>query len=67
MALFHSQARRHMIKGITFANYEFNFFSADDASFILDGSLKSLVDILDHLSYISGLKSNFKKNAEFCE
>ena len=43
-------------------------FFADDASFILDGSLKSLVDILDHLSYISGLKSIFfKKNAEFCE
>ena len=54
-----------MIKGITFANYEFKSFFADDASFILDGSLKSLVDILDHLSYIYGLKSNFKKMLSF--
>ena len=37
---------------------------ADDASFILDPSLKSfeiLVDILDNLSYISGLKLNSNK------
>ena len=52
------------IKGITYANYEFRkSLFADDASFILDGSLKSsetLVDILDNLSYISGLKLNFQ-------
>ena len=37
---------------------------ADDASFILDPSLKSfeiLVDILDNFSYISGLKLNSNK------
>ena len=45
------------IKGITYANYEFKkSLFADDASFILDGLLKSfetLVDILDNFSYIS--------------
>ena len=53
------------IKGITTANYEFKkFLFVDDASFILDGSLKSfetLVDILDNFSYISGLKINSNK------
>ena len=53
------------IKGITYANYEFKkSLFADDASFILDGSLKSfetLVDILDNFSYISGLKLNSNK------
>ena len=37
---------------------------ADDTSFILDGSVKSfetLVRILEHFSYISGLKLNAKK------
>ena len=53
------------IKGITYANYEFKkSLFADDASFILDGSLKSfetLVDILNNFSYISGLKLNSNK------
>ena len=37
---------------------------ADDASFILDGSLKSLenlIDVMDNFSYLSGLKLNTKK------
>ena len=56
------------IKGITYANYKFKkSLFADDASFVLDGSQKSfetLVDILDNISNISGLKLN-SKNAKF--
>ena len=58
------------IKGITYSKHEFKkSLFADDASFILDGSIKSfeaLVDVLDNYSYISGLKLN-SKNAKFCE
>ena len=58
------------IKGITYSKHELiNSLFADDASSILDGSLKSfeaLVDVLEYLSYISGLKLNLK-NAKFCE
>ena len=53
------------IKGITYSKHEFKkSLFADDASFILDGSIKSfeaLVDVLDNYSYISGLKLNSKK------
>ena len=53
------------IKGIKMFGEEFKkSLFADDASFILDGSLKSLenlIDILDNFSYISGLKLNAKK------
>ena len=53
------------IKGITYSKHEFKkSLFADDASFILDGSIKSfeaLVDVLDNCSYISGLKLNSKK------
>ena len=53
------------IKGIQFIREEFKkSLFADDASFILDGSLKSfeqLTDALDNFSYISGLKLNEQK------
>ena len=53
------------IKGIKLFKEEFKkSLFADDASFILDGSLKSLenlIDVLDNFSYISGLKLNAKK------
>ena len=53
------------IKGITNSKHEFKkSIFADDASFILDGSIKSfeaLVDVLDNYSYISGLKLNSKQ------
>ena len=35
---------------------------ADDASLLLFGSFKLLIDILDKPSYISGLKINAKKS-----
>ena len=41
---------------------------ADDASFLLDGSLKSfetLIMILDNFNYISGLILNSKKMSSF--
>ena len=52
------------IKGIKLFKEEFKkSLFADDASFILDGSLKyleNLIDVLDNFSYISGLKLNAK-------
>ena len=53
------------IKGIFYMNQEFKrSLFADDASFILDGSLKSfetLIDVLDNFFLISGLKLNARK------
>ena len=50
------------IKGITYSKHKFKkSLFADDASFILDGLIKSFeafVDVLDNYSYISGLKLN---------
>ena len=57
------------IKGMTIAGYKLkNTCYADDASFILDGSKRSfetLIDILENLSFISGLKLNKKKMSSF--
>ena len=59
------------VKGITYLKNELKkSHIADDASFILDGSIKSfeaLVEVLYKYGYISGLKLNLKKNAKFCE
>ena len=53
------------IKGIFYMNQEFKrSLFANDASFILDGSLKSfetLIDVLDNFFLISGLKLNARK------
>ena len=53
------------IKGLYIMKKEFKSpLFADDASFLLDGSLKSfetLIMILDNFNYISGLKLNSKK------
>ena len=50
------------IKCIAYSKHEFKkSLFADDATFILDGSIKSyeaLVGVLDNYSYISGLKLN---------
>ena len=57
------------IKDVTYSKHEFKkSVFADDASFILDCSIKSfeaLVDVLDNYSYISGLKLNSKKMPSF--
>lgn len=53
------------IKGIRLVRETFKkSLFADDASFILDGSIRSferLIDVLDNFSYVSGLKLNTKK------
>ena len=53
------------LKGIRFSGKEFRkSLFADDASFILDGSLRSfetLINILDNFAKISGLKLNARK------
>ena len=58
------------IKGIIYTKQELKkSLFPDDASFILDVSFKSfqtLIEILDNLSYISGLKLN-AKNVKSCE
>ena len=58
------------IKGIHLMKEEFkSSFFADDASFLLDGSLKSfetLIMVLDNFSCISELKLN-AKSVKFCE
>lgn len=63
--LSHKILTSETIKGIQFIREEFKkSLFADDASFILDGSLKSfeqLTDALDNFSYISGLKLNEQK------
>ena len=63
--LSHKISTTEYIKGIFYTNKEFKHsLFADDASFILDGSLKSfqtLIDILDTFSYFSGLELNAKK------
>ncbi|MCG7875526.1 MAG: reverse transcriptase domain-containing protein [Candidatus Thiodiazotropha endolucinida] len=63
--LSHIVTSTNDIKGIHITGHEFKkSLFADDASFILDGSIKSfetLINILDNFSYISGLKLNSKK------
>ena len=53
------------LKGIRFSGKELRkSLFADDASFILDGSLRSfetLINILDNFANISGLKLNARK------
>ena len=53
------------IKGVNICNEEVkNTLFADDATFMTDGShtsFKTLVDVLDNYSFISGLKLNVKK------
>ena len=63
--LSHKITSSEDIKGLYIMKKEFkSSLFADDASFLLDGSLKSfetLIMILDNFNYISGLKLNSKK------
>ena len=67
--LSHKITSSEDIKGLYIMKKEFkSSLFADDASFLLDGSLisfETLIMILDNFNYISGLKLNSKKMSSF--